>query len=259
MFELIDYLCAARASGIALFDGVGEYAAYTAEERSRMAYLAVKRSRAPVLVGVGSPALDISVTLAREARDAGVAGLIVPPPLCFDGDSADLMEFYRRFAAETGAGVPAVITSFPDAAALVEEGLFAGVLECTGEFESVRLEPARVFTGRDESLPRALAAGSGAVSPAACAAPELVGALSGAIAAGDRARAERLESALCEFLRWSSQFPSPVAVKTAAAVRGVKTGPLLAPLAPHKEALVERFRQWFKEWLPAMKAMAAHA
>jgi hypothetical protein len=48
-------------------------------------------------------------------------------------------------------------------------------------------------------------------------------------------------------------------VKTAAAVRGVKIGPLLAPLAPQKQALLEQFRSWFKEWLPAMKSMASHA
>src|SRR5262249_1267815 len=85
MFELIDYRGAARGPGIVRFDGRGEYPAYTAEERSRITYLAVKRSRAPVMVGVGSPALDISVTLAREARDAGAAGVMVPPPLFFGG------------------------------------------------------------------------------------------------------------------------------------------------------------------------------
>ena len=258
MFDLVDYLCSSHVPGIVLFDGVGEYPAYTAEERSRIAYLAVKRSRAPVLVGVGSPALDVSVSLAREARDAGVAGVVVPPPLFFNGDSADLMEFYRQFASQTGTCIPAVVTSFPDASMLIEEGLFAGVLDCTGEFQSASVPPARVLAGRDESLTRALAAGSGAISPAACALPELVTALSRAIAAGDHAQVERLDHALCEFLQWSERFPQPVAVKVAAAVRGVKTGPLLAPLAPHKQTLLERFRDWFKEWLPAMKAIATH-
>jgi dihydrodipicolinate synthase/N-acetylneuraminate lyase len=242
MFDVIDYLCTARTPGIVLFDGAGEYPAYTAAERSRIAYLAVKRSRAPVMVGVGSPALDASVTLAREARDAGAAGVVVPPPLFFNGDSADLMEFYREFAAQTGSGIPAVITSFPEAAALVDEGLFAGVLDSS-----------------DESLVRTLMAGVPAISPAACAVPELVTALVRAISAGDQARVVRLEHALCEFLQWSAQFPFPVAVKTAAAVRGVKTGPLLTPLAPQKQALLEQFRSWFKEWLPAMKSIAAHA
>jgi len=218
----------------------------------------VKRSRAPLLVGVGSPALDISVTLARDARDAGAAGVVVPPPISFNGDFADLMEFYRQFAGQTGRGIPAVITSFPEAAALVDEGLFAGVLDCSGDLQSVNLSPSRVLTGHDESLTQALAAGAGAISPAACAMPELVTALSRAIAAGDQAQTRRLEHALCEFLQWSAQFPAPVAVKVAAAVRGVKTGSLLAPLAPPKAALLDRFRSWFKEWLPAMKAIATH-
>jgi dihydrodipicolinate synthase/N-acetylneuraminate lyase len=241
MFDVIDYLCAARTPGIVLFDGAGEYPAYTAAERSRIAYLAVKRSRAPLMVGVGSPALDVSVTLAREARDAGAAGVVVPPPLFFNGDTDDLMEFYREFAANVGQSIPAIITNFPDSAALVEEGLFAGVLDSS-----------------DESLVQVLMAGGAAISPVACAVPELVTALACAIGAGDQARVAGLEHALCEFLQWSAQFPSPAAVKTAAAVRGVKTGPLLAPLAPQKQALLDRFRSWFKDWLPAMKSIAAH-
>jgi len=258
MFELIDYLCAARTPGIMLFDGAGEYPAYAAEERSRVTRLAVKRSRAPVLVGVGSPALDISVMLAREARDAGAAGVVVPPPLFFNGDSADLMEFYRQFAAETAPGVPAVITSFSQSIKLVEDGLFAGMLDCSEDFQLAGLPPSRILTGNDEMLRRALSAGAGAISPAACALPELTAALARAISASDAPQIERLASALSEFLAWSRQFPSPVAVKVAASVRGVKTGPLLAPLAPEKCALLERFREWFRSWLPAMKAITAH-
>src|SRR5579872_1289748 len=66
-FEIIDYLCAARVSAIALFTAYGEYPALATEDRSRLFYLAVKRSRVPVLAGVGSATLDHSLELAREA------------------------------------------------------------------------------------------------------------------------------------------------------------------------------------------------
>ena len=72
-FELIDRLCAARVRGIALFTAAGEYPAFSLEERTRLLYLAVKRSRVPLYAGVGSIGLDDSLTLAREARRAGAA------------------------------------------------------------------------------------------------------------------------------------------------------------------------------------------
>ena len=67
-FELIDYLCAARVDGIALFTAWGEYPALASDDRARLLYLAVKRSRVPVLAGVGSATLDQTLDLAREAR-----------------------------------------------------------------------------------------------------------------------------------------------------------------------------------------------
>src|ERR1041385_5951353 len=83
-FELIDFLCKAGVSGIVWFGPAGEYPAFRAEERSRLVYLARKRSRVPVLAGVGSATLDASVELACSARDSGAEAVVVPPPLFFD-------------------------------------------------------------------------------------------------------------------------------------------------------------------------------
>src|SRR6185369_10459839 len=82
-FELIDYLSKAKIKGIALFGPAGEYPAFSLEERSRLLYLAIKRSRVPIYAGVGSIGLDDSLALAREARRAGAQGVFVPPPHFF--------------------------------------------------------------------------------------------------------------------------------------------------------------------------------
>ena len=89
-FELIDHFCAAKLRGVVLFGAWGEYPAFAAEERSRLVYLAVKRSRVPVLAGVGSATLDASLDLAREARAAGAAGVLLPPPYCFRLEAEDI-------------------------------------------------------------------------------------------------------------------------------------------------------------------------
>src|ERR1035438_7801357 len=82
-FELIDRLCTARVSGIALFTAAAESPACGWEERSRLLYLAAKRSRVPLYAGAGSIGLDDSLNLARGAQRAGAAAVLLPPPHFF--------------------------------------------------------------------------------------------------------------------------------------------------------------------------------
>src|SRR5215831_11746460 len=82
-FDLIDQLCKAKVQAIALLTAAGEYPAFSKEERTRLVFLGAKRSRTPLLAGVGSEELAASVDLAREAASAGVHGVLLPPPLLF--------------------------------------------------------------------------------------------------------------------------------------------------------------------------------
>ena len=258
-FELIDFLCRGGVSGIALCTAAGEFAALSLDERSRLVYLAVKRSRVPVLVGVGSATLDGSVGLAREARDAGAAGLLLPPPHFFAYDQCDLREFYLQFARQLGEGVATFLSQLPPPGArlqiataldLLSTGQFAGVEEGDGADSVQRIQAAcqggtwRVLASGDATFAEARCAGAhAAISSAACALPELMTAL-------DRApQDQRLNARLREFLLWVDQFPQPVIVKTATGLRRLKTGPLCVPLPPEKQSKLEQFRAWFEPWL----------
>jgi len=267
IFELIDYLSAARIGGIALFTACGEYPALAVEERARVTYLAVKRSRVPVLAGVGSATLDHSLELAREARAAGVAAVLLPPPLYYQYDQDDICEFYTQFAAQLGTG-PAIVLSggiAPETACrLLESGRFAGIEDDSGTVESLETLRAcaadrAILAGDDRLLVHARCAGLGVLSAAACAAPELTMALNSAIHAGNSAEIAKLEAMRQELLAWLDRFPLPVGVKTAVAARGVKTGPLPVPLAPARARCLEEFREWFKGWLPSTRKLATHA
>ena len=266
VFEIIDYLCAARVGGIALFTAWGEYPALAVDERARLTYLAVKRSRVPVLAGVGSATLDHSLELAREARAAGADAVLVPPPLYYRYDEDDIFEFYTQFAAQMGSGPAMVVTGeiAPETACrLLQSGRFAGIQDDSGVPESLdRLRACaggRAVLAGDDLLVRARSAGLGVLSAAACAAPELTMALDSAIGAGDGVRVARLESMRQELLGWLARFPLPVGVKTAVAARGIQAGPLPVPLSPAKQQGLEQFRDWFKGWLPATRKLAQHA
>jgi 4-hydroxy-tetrahydrodipicolinate synthase len=261
-FELIDYLSAARVGGIALFTAWGEFPALAADDRARLTYLAVKRSRVPVLAGVGSGTLDISLALARDARDAGAAALLAPPPLCalsnqrYDQD--DIREYYLHFAGQLGGGVPLFLSgeiARETALALLETGSFAGI-ETGDSLDS--WGGRTVLSGDDGLFVRARSAGLGVLSPAACAAPELAMALDRAIATGDSERAGRLRAMWEELAGWMARLPQPAGLKTAVATRGVQTGQLAAPLPPKKQKSLGQFREWFADWLPGTRKLTAH-
>lgn len=266
VFELIDYLCAARVGGIALFTAWGEYPALAVCDRARLTYLAVKRSRVPVLAGVGSATLDHSLELAREARAAGAAAILLPPPLYYQYDEDDILEFFTQFAAQMGPGPPILPTgeiALETACKLLDCGRFAGI-EHAGTVETLdclcRHAGGRaVLSGDDRVFVHARSAGLGVLSAAACAAPELSMALDSAIGAGNTEKVARLEAMRQELMAWLGRFPLPVGVKTAVAVRGIHTGPLPVPLSPGKQQCLEQFREWFRGWLPVMKKTAAHA
>ncbi len=235
-FELIDFLCRAGVRGIALFTALGEYASLAPDERSRFICLAVKRSRTPIYAGIGAATLDAALGFARDARDAGATALLLPPPHGFEYSQEDLREFYLQFAAHEQDGPPVYLIDSPGLCTPIAPDTAAELIACGG------------YAGTADFL-----------SAEACAVPELVVAHRAALAAGQMDDAARFDAALAEFTAWTRLFPAPVAIKTAVALRGIKTGPLPVPLTPEKQRALDDFRAWFKAWLPAAKKPYAHA
>jgi 4-hydroxy-tetrahydrodipicolinate synthase len=274
--ELIDYLCAAGVNGIALLGATGEFAALNLDERGRLAYLATKRSRVPVLVGVAHATLDGAVALGREACAAGAGGLLLMPPYFFRYEQDEVREFYTRFAVQVGRGVPVYLYNIPafttpleveTAAELLETGQFAGIKDSSAQmsyFERLKAaranSPFTLLIGHDRIFTRARQAGAdGLVSGIACAVPELLVGLDSAIGTADSARVERLDARLSEFLEWTERFPAPVAIRAATECRGLRAGPHAVPLAPPKSRLLGEFCEWFGGWSKQVKREASGA
>jgi len=268
--EVVDYLCASGVRGIALLGSTGEFLHFGLKERARFIALAVKRSRAPVIAGVAHASFEGCVKLANEAVRAGAAALLVMPPYFFRYSQPQVKEFFLRFCSQVCEGPPVILYNIPfftnpiaveTAVELLETGLVAGIKDSSGSFEYFErlkaLNERRAFVllvGNDAIFTRARRAGAhGVISGTACAVPELMLALDRAIAAGDEQVIARLEARLQEFISWAARFPSPVAVKEAVAVRGLKIGPPSLPLPTGEEELLARFREWFAGWLKTVK------
>jgi 4-hydroxy-tetrahydrodipicolinate synthase len=262
-FELIDQLCAAGVRGIALFTATGEYPAFSLEERGRLVYLAAKRSRVPLFAGVGSISLDDSVTLAREAQRADVAGVFLPPPHFFRYPQDELREFYLQFAAQARGGNQLWISNTPDVTSpiapetafeLLSTGRFAGLEDPGANAPFFSSLPVAYLASDDSAIARARGSGAhGILSGSACVVPELVVGLDCALRKGDPVSAERLDSLLREFLTWAGEFPYPLLLKVAAGLRGMKIGAPTITLSPGRQRRLEEFREWFKGWLPGVK------
>ena len=139
---------------------------------------------------------------------------------------------------------------------MLATGHFAGIVDPAANAAFFSGFPVAYLSGDDANLAASRRGGAhGLLSSAACAVPELVVALDGAIQNGSPDRAAHLESMLQEFLSWTAQFPFPVLVKVAAGLRGVKLGAQSVPLSPGRQKKLDAFREWFQGWLPALKRL----
>jgi 4-hydroxy-tetrahydrodipicolinate synthase len=271
--ELIDFLCAAGVQGIALLGSTGEFLNLTFDERARLTYMAAKRSRVPLLVGVGHSSYYGAAELGREAAGSGAAGLLLMPPYFFRYNQQDIREFYLRFAAQMGAQARIFLYNIPfftnelesgTAAELLATGQFAGIKDSSGRIEYFeRMAAARSMTaftllvGNDAIFTKARSAGAdGVVSGVACAVPELLLGLDRSICAGSADKTARLEARLQEFIRWLDRLPTPLGVKAATEARGLKVGPPAVPLSAGSQRTLDEFKEWFQGWLPEVKKEA---
>lgn len=267
-FELIDLLCANRLQGVAFFTAAGEYPAFGIDERTRLVYLAAKRSRIPVYAGVGAMSLDDSLKLAREAFGAGVDGVLLPPPHFYPYRQVEVTDFCLHFAAQLPAGASIFLANTPSmttpveastALALLATGRFAGILD-PGTDAVFASQAFAWLAGDDGTAVRALSAGAnGMVSAAASVVPELMRSLNCALRTGHRAEMERLDAMLQEFHAWVQRFAHPVILKVAAELRGLKVGGLPVPVSPERQRMLDEFREWFLGWLPGVKKLTANA
>jgi 4-hydroxy-tetrahydrodipicolinate synthase len=265
LMDQLDFLADAKVSGICLMGAVGEFLNYSFVDRQRAVYLGTKRSRVPLLVGVSHSTLAGALQLAGEAISSGADGLLLMPPYFFSYGQAEIEEFFRVFARETGDAIPIVICNAPQFTSNIETEtlrrlmatrLFAGVSDASGDwpyFERVldlkRELGFQVLAGNDRIALAAAQAGADAVlSDCGAAIPEVA----------VRLWAERSDSAnrrMVEFLDWADRFPYPVAIKRALELRKQKGGDFAAPFDAERQKELGQFGEWFRAWWPsAIKA-----
>jgi dihydrodipicolinate synthase/N-acetylneuraminate lyase len=274
LFDYLDAIVRGGVGGLVLFGSTGEFVHFDLTDRMRVATLASKRCRVPLLVNVSHSSLVGALDLAECAMQAGVAGLLLMPPYFFRYSEEQIFSFYSKFVSVVDGQTPIYLYNIPQftnpisaplAKRLLSTGSFAGIKDSGGDwqmFEALQAVhadvPFQLLIGNDPLYIRAFPAGAdGVVSGVAGAIPELMVALDRALRANDLARAGQLHARLEEFVGWVNKFPATLAIKRAACVRGWKLDHSSVPFDQHTLAEISGFEQWFREWLPVVLSESA--
>ena len=274
LFDYLDAIVRGGVDGIVLFGSTGEFVHFDLADRMRVATLARKRCRVPLLVNVSHSSLAGALELADCAIEAGVSGLLLMPPYFFRYTEEQIFSFYSEFVSEVDGRAPVYLYNIPQftnpisaplAKRLLSTGAFAGIKDSGGDwqmFEALQAVhanlPFQLLIGSDPLYIRAFPAGAnGVVSGVAGAIPELMASLDRALRAMDRARAGQSQARLEEFIGWVEKFPATLAIKRAACVRGWKLDHSSVPFDQHTLAEIRAFERWFREWLPTVLSESA--
>lgn len=267
--DILDFVNERGVKGVAVLGATGEFVHYDVEERMRLALMAVRRSRTPIVVNVSHSTLEGAVVLARNATDVGAAALLLMPPHFFRHSQEGIVAYYREFALQSAGLAPALLYNLPffttgmepaTACEILETGQFAGIKDSSGDTEifdalhALRQRlPFRLLLGNDRLLASHRALADGVISGCACAIPELITAIDRAATRGDQDALARRGALLDAFLQKIDPFPTPYGIQLALAARGFRKALPPLPLGPIAQRLAGEFAEWFRGFETAMR------
>jgi 4-hydroxy-tetrahydrodipicolinate synthase len=111
--QLVDYLLAAKAHGIALFGNASEGYTLSNAERVELMRKIIPhvRRRVPVIVSSGHTGTDCAAALSKEAQGLGADGLMILPPYYMKPDGAGLMHYYQVIS--NAVSIPIMVQDAP--------------------------------------------------------------------------------------------------------------------------------------------------
>jgi dihydrodipicolinate synthase/N-acetylneuraminate lyase len=188
--DILDFVNERGVKGVAVLGATGEFIHYDVEERMRLAMMAVRRSRTPVIVNVSHSTLEGAVVLARNATEVGATALLLMPPHFFRHSQEGIIAYYKEFARQAAGLAPTLLYNLPfftngmeaaTACTILETGQFAGIKDSSGNVElfdalhALRQRiPFRLLLGNDRLLASHRALADGVISGCASGVPELI-------------------------------------------------------------------------------------
>lgn len=267
--DIVDFVNERGVKGIAVLGATGEFIHYDIEERMRLASMAVRRSRTPVIVNVSHSTLEAAVLLARNATEVGAAALLLMPPHFFRHSQEGIIAYYAAFARQTQGMAPTLLYNLPfftngmepsTACTILETGAFAGIKDSSGNVEIFdalyalrQRQPFRLLLGNDRLLASHRALADGVISGCASGIPELIVAIDRAATRGDHAALDRRGALLDAYIQKIDPFPTPFGIQLTLAARGFAKAVPPLPLGPETQRHADAFAEWFRGFEVAMR------
>lgn len=259
-------LASRGVTGVVLNGATGEYPATTVSEFREILGIChnVLGVAGSLIAGIGADSLDATVALGEIAFEAGVAAVLLPPPLFFRYSQDDVAEWCRAIAARVSG--PVVLYNLPQFTNSFELATVLALLESSPNIKGVKdssgsLEILRVLTrtgspdirrivGNDQVLLQACRERvcNGVISGVAGVIPELTMYLAATDPTIDEYRYQVATSLLDEYIGQIQQFPVPWGLKWTAQYRGLAAANFLQPVSALRRQQGAAFLEWFDDW-----------
>ena len=237
-----------HVDGVVPSGTTGEFSYMTDAERIRTFEIALEEANGkPVVAGTGCPSTRATMRLTEAARDIGVTAALVVAPYYLKPTFNEVYEHYQEIDK---VGLPIVLYNIPQCAGThykwwTAEGMatdfenVVGIKDSSGDvpFLMALLEKVKdtigIFTGHDETLAAALAAGAdGAILASANLIPDVEQEIYQAVQRGDLKTAHRRQQEIQIAVRLIVRKGANQAVKEGLRMRGLRMSDSRLPIMP---------------------------
>ncbi|MFC1837167.1 4-hydroxy-tetrahydrodipicolinate synthase [Thermodesulfobacteriota bacterium] len=248
LIDLIEFHIANGTHGIVPCGTTGESATMSHEEHHRVVELTVKtvNGRVPVVAGSGSNSTAEAINLTRNAKEAGVDGVLMVSPYYNKPSQEGLYQHYKAVAEVVD--VPIILYNVPSrtssnilpetVARLAQIDNIAGIKEATADLNQISRvislcpDDFVVMSGDDfTSMPTVLIGGTGVISVTSNVAPRDMADMMEAALAKDVARANQIHYKMFPLFQAMFYDTNPVPAKKSLELMGkIKSGTPRLPL-----------------------------
>jgi dihydrodipicolinate synthase len=249
MEEHIDSLIDYGLNGLLFLGSMGEFFAFTLEEKEEFIEFAIQKAnhRIPVLIGTGGTCVEEVVALTQFAEKKGADAAVIVSPYYFKLDEQNLYNYYATVAQCTK--LPILIYNFPDRTNINMSPEL--VLRLAQDYPNIRgikdtvdnishtrmlievvksqIKDFSVLSGFDEYLvPNLMAGGDGVVCGLTNVAPEVFTGLYQAYQAGDFVTVVSRQRQISQLMSiYDASNPFIAAIKMAVMLTGRKMVPMV--------------------------------
>ncbi|PSL36377.1 4-hydroxy-tetrahydrodipicolinate synthase [Planomicrobium soli] len=267
---LVEYLISNGSDGLVVAGTTGESPTLSSEEKVELFkfVVATVNGRIPVIAGTGSNNTRASISLTKQAEEAGVDGIMLVAPYYNKPSQEGMFQHFQAIAAVTS--LPVMLYNIPGRSVvnmsaeliirLSEIDNIVSVKEASGDLDAMAAiiegtpDTFSLYSGDDGlTLPVLAIGGHGIVSVASHVIGSEMQEMISSFKQGDTVSAASAHRQLLPIMKALFAAPNPTPVKTALNLTGVPVGGVRLPMIP----LTAEQSETLKQVLPADKLNAA--